>query len=58
MRNIADVTGGIAIRFQSISGMTAINPLVAYMDDIVKTKNKNKHNHIEQNLLFLPTLIN
>jgi hypothetical protein len=32
MRNTADVTGGkpIAVLLQSISGVSAINPLVAY----------------------------
>jgi hypothetical protein len=32
MKNIADVTGGnpIAVLLQSISGVSAINPLVAY----------------------------
>jgi hypothetical protein len=34
MRNTADVTGGkpIAVLLQSISGVTAINPLVAFYD--------------------------
>jgi hypothetical protein len=34
MRNTADVTGGkpIAVLLQSISGVSAINPLVAYYD--------------------------
>jgi hypothetical protein len=34
MRNTADVTGGkpIAILLQSISGISAINPLVAFYD--------------------------
>jgi hypothetical protein len=34
MRNTADVTGGkpIAILLQSISGVSAINPLVAFYD--------------------------
>jgi hypothetical protein len=34
MRNIADVTGGkpIAVLLQSISGVSAINPLVAFYD--------------------------
>jgi hypothetical protein len=34
MRNIADVTGGkpIAVLLQSISGVSAINPLVALYD--------------------------
>jgi hypothetical protein len=34
MRNTADVTGGkpIALRSQSISGISAVNPLVAYYD--------------------------
>jgi hypothetical protein len=34
MRNIADVTGGkpIAVLLQSISGISAINPLVAFYD--------------------------
>jgi hypothetical protein len=34
MRNIADVTGGkpIAVLLQSISGESAINPLVAFYD--------------------------
>jgi hypothetical protein len=34
MRNIADVTGGkpIAVLLQSISGVSAINPLVAFCD--------------------------
>jgi hypothetical protein len=34
MRNTADVTGGkpIAVLLQSISGVTAINPLVAFFD--------------------------
>jgi hypothetical protein len=35
MRNTADVTGGkpIAVLLQSISGVSAINPLVAFYDD-------------------------
>jgi hypothetical protein len=34
MRNTADVTGGkpIAVLLQSISGVSAINPLVAFYD--------------------------
>jgi hypothetical protein len=34
MRNTADVTGGnpIAVLLQSISGLSAINPLVAFYD--------------------------
>jgi hypothetical protein len=34
MRNTADVTGGkpIAVLFQSISGVSAIDPLVAFYD--------------------------
>jgi hypothetical protein len=34
MKNIADVTGGkpIAVLLQSISGVNAINPLVAFYD--------------------------
>jgi hypothetical protein len=34
MRNTADVTGGkaIAVLFQSISGVSAINPLVVFYD--------------------------
>jgi hypothetical protein len=34
MRNTADVTGGkpIAVLLQSISGVSAINPLIAYYD--------------------------
>jgi hypothetical protein len=34
MRNTADVTGGkpIAVLFQYISGVSAINPLVAFYD--------------------------
>jgi hypothetical protein len=34
MRNIADVTGGkpIAVLLQSILGVSAINPLVAFCD--------------------------
>jgi hypothetical protein len=34
MRSIADVTGGkpIAVLLQSISGVSAINPLVAFYD--------------------------
>jgi hypothetical protein len=34
MRNTADVTGGkpIAVPLQSISGVSAINPLVAFYD--------------------------
>jgi hypothetical protein len=34
MRNTADVTGGkpIAVSMQSISGVSAINPLVAFYD--------------------------
>jgi hypothetical protein len=34
MRNTADVTGGnpIAVLFQSISGVSAINPLVTFYD--------------------------
>jgi hypothetical protein len=34
MRNIADVAGGkpIAVLLQSISGVSAINPLVAFYD--------------------------
>jgi hypothetical protein len=34
MKNIADVTGGkpIAVLFQSISDVSAINPLVAFYD--------------------------
>jgi hypothetical protein len=34
MRNTADVTGGkaIAVLLQSISGVTAVNPLVAFYD--------------------------
>jgi hypothetical protein len=34
MRNIADVTGGkpIAVLLQSISGVSVINPLVAFYD--------------------------
>jgi hypothetical protein len=34
MNNIADVTGGkpIAVLLQSISGVSAINPLVAFYD--------------------------
>jgi hypothetical protein len=34
MRNTADVTGGkpIAVLLQSISGVNAINPLVAFYD--------------------------
>jgi hypothetical protein len=34
MRNIADVTGGksIAVYWQSISGVSAINPLVGFYD--------------------------
>jgi hypothetical protein len=34
MKNTADVTGGktIAVLLQSISGVTAINPLVAFYD--------------------------
>jgi hypothetical protein len=34
MRNIADVTGGkpIAVLLQSISGVSAINPLLAFYD--------------------------
>jgi hypothetical protein len=34
MRNTADVTGGepIAVRWQSISGVSAVNPLVASYD--------------------------
>jgi ABC-type transport system involved in Fe-S cluster assembly fused permease/ATPase subunit len=34
MNNIADVTGGkpIAVLVQSISGVSAINPLVAFYD--------------------------
>jgi hypothetical protein len=34
MRNTADVTGGkpIAVSLQSISGVTAINPLVVFYD--------------------------
>jgi hypothetical protein len=34
MRNIVDVTGGrsIAVFLQSISGVSAINPLVAFYD--------------------------
>jgi hypothetical protein len=34
MRNIAEVTGGksIAVLLQSISGVSAINPLVAFYD--------------------------
>jgi hypothetical protein len=34
MRNTADVTGGkpIAVVLQSISGVSAINPLVAFFD--------------------------
>jgi hypothetical protein len=34
MRNTADVTGGkpIAVLFKYISGVSAINPLVAYYD--------------------------
>jgi hypothetical protein len=34
MRNTADVTGGesIAVRSQSISGVSAVNPLVAFYD--------------------------
>jgi hypothetical protein len=34
MRNTADVTGGkpIAVLLQSISGVSAINPLVAFHD--------------------------
>jgi hypothetical protein len=35
MRNTADVTGGkpIAVLMQSISGVSAINPLVAFYDN-------------------------
>jgi hypothetical protein len=34
MKNIADVTGGkpVAVLLQSISGVSAINPLVAFYD--------------------------
>jgi hypothetical protein len=34
MRNTADVTGGkpIAVLLQSISGVTAVNPLIAFYD--------------------------
>jgi hypothetical protein len=32
MRNTADVTGPIAVLLQSISGVRAINPLVAFYD--------------------------
>jgi hypothetical protein len=34
MRNTADVTGGkpIAVLLQSISGVSAVNPLVAFYD--------------------------
>jgi hypothetical protein len=34
MKNTADVTGGkpIAVLFQSISGVSAINPLLAFYD--------------------------
>jgi hypothetical protein len=34
MRNTADVTGGkpIAVLLQSISGVTAINPIIAFYD--------------------------
>jgi hypothetical protein len=32
MMNAADVTDGIAVFLQSISGVSAINPLVAFYD--------------------------
>jgi hypothetical protein len=40
MRNTADVTGGkpIAILLQSISGVSAINPVVAFYDKTKKER--------------------
>jgi hypothetical protein len=51
MRNTADVTGGkpIATLLQSISGVSAINPLVAFYDTHGGTRHVyNMHNIVEK----------
>jgi hypothetical protein len=53
VKNTADVTGGkpIAVLLQSISGVSAINPLVAFYD--IHGGKREKYNNNEQ--LYLLT---
>jgi hypothetical protein len=60
MRNTADVTGGkpIAVLLQSISGVSAINPISAsdaYFTEIslFKTYNSSKHNFLMTHFVHL-----
>jgi hypothetical protein len=56
MRNTADVTGGkpIAVLLQSISGVSAINPLVAF-SDIHEGKREVLYFFLSRNIIIVST---
>jgi hypothetical protein len=59
MRNTADVTGGkpIAVLLQSISGVNAINPLVAFYDIHGGKRKMTTNYEIKVNTLIKDTVI-